>query len=655
MRPHTFLLALASLAALAGPVRADSVSGTRSTKLVERAHAISVTIGHGWARLTVQRTFENGGEKHDQAMVHIDEMPLGAVAIGLRTQGTKGEWYEGELLEAELAAKRYRELTGIGGYYPKDPALLSWRSVNHLALQVFPIDPKGGKKTVEYTLLVPTSYEHGHDVLHLPAMGATGTRASFTAKADLKGDRLELAGLPLAGTHVLSAPHTVELIRADPGPALGGTFASVPFAKRALVHTRVEVSGVLSTVPKNAHIVVVLDASRSVPDDLLRAEVAAARGYLSHFPDAKVQVLTFARKVTPMHATWVSGTTAMSDLASVKLPRANGSELDVAFADAAKRLDGAPAGTPRRVLLMSALRLRSTLTPEALGTFDPSHGLLHLAHVRRVAPSMERNDDGIWAKLPRASGGLMWEAHVSGEAADEKSLRKVTEEWARPLRIDRLVADGVGLSKQLGVPSTLAEGEGYETTLVQSFATPGIELRGELWSKPMKTVLTTSPDEEKRWAALSFGESLGLTDPEMMVLAMKGHAVSPVTSLLAIEPGVRPSTEGLEWDSFGAGGLGLSGIGIGGGGKMVSGTYFDPQKWLRTAGATAFTTCGAKGRKGAFDLQSTRDEIVAVRARVEGTSAEDPMSTCIAERLWEVELPSEFTAEWAAWHVTIGE
>ena len=30
-------------------------------------------------------------------------------------------------MEAEAAAKKYEELTGIGGYYPKDPALLSWR------------------------------------------------------------------------------------------------------------------------------------------------------------------------------------------------------------------------------------------------------------------------------------------------------------------------------------------------------------------------------------------------------------------------------------------------------------------------------------------------------------------------------------------------
>ena len=39
----------------------------------------------------------------------------------------------------------------------------------------------------------------------------------------------------------------------------------------------------------------------------------------------------------------------------------------------------------------------------------------------------------------------------------------------------------------------------------------------------------------------------GLSESEMMVLAKHGRAVSPVTSYLAVEPGVRPSTEGIEF------------------------------------------------------------------------------------------------------------
>ena len=73
-------------------------------------------------------------------------------------------------MEAEAAAKKYEELTGIGGYYPKDPALLSWRTLGLLALQVFPCAPKQ-PKTVEITYEMPVHYHDGRYHLELPAMG----------------------------------------------------------------------------------------------------------------------------------------------------------------------------------------------------------------------------------------------------------------------------------------------------------------------------------------------------------------------------------------------------------------------------------------------------------------------------------------------------
>ena len=90
-------------------------------------------------------------------------MPNGAVAVGLRTKGMLGgkpHWFGGELMEAERAARMYEELTGIGGYYPKDPALLSWRTPSLLALQVFPVAPMSSKE-VEYTYRLPVTYSGG--------------------------------------------------------------------------------------------------------------------------------------------------------------------------------------------------------------------------------------------------------------------------------------------------------------------------------------------------------------------------------------------------------------------------------------------------------------------------------------------------------------
>ncbi len=642
---RTLLLAT-SLLLLAAPASADTVEGTRSQKMSERGHDLSITLARGWARIVVQRTFENGAGKHDQAFVHITDLPPGAIAIGLRTQGTNGTWFEGELLEAELAAKRYQELTGIGGYYPKDPALLSWRSVDHLALQVFPVDPKG-KKVVEYTLLVPTRYVEGRDVLELPRMGVPDLAPTYTVKAENKDDRVELAGLPLKGAQPLLGPRTLELVRTAP-PALGGSFAAISVGKRAVLRARIEVAGKLSTVPKGAHVVVVLDTSRSLSEDLVQAEVASAQAYLSHFPDAKAQIVTFARTVTPLHTGWVGASQASKDLGAAKLTRKNGSAVDLAWKEAATRLATAPADAPRRVLFLTDLRTKAAITPETLGSFEAKQGLLHLAEVRTGAPTLQRIDHGPWAKLPRVSGGLLWSASISADKADAKAQRATLEEWARPLRIDNVVVEGVGLPKAFTPPSSLAEGEGFEETGLGTFATPAIEVRGELWSKSLKTVLSSSADEEKRAAALAFGASLSLTEPEMMVLALRGHAVSPVTSLLAIEPGVRPSTEGLDWDSvgdgFGVGGIGLVGHGSGGGG---GGSWFDPKAWLAEQTKKAFGKCGGGVQKGAVDVEVTRDEIVALRVTLDGASAGDPFAACVEEQMWAVELPPQFVAEWA--------
>jgi len=91
----------------------------------------------------------------------------------------------------------------------------------------------------------------------------------------------------------------------------------------------------------------------------------------------------------------------------------------------------------------------------------------------------------------------------------------------------------------------------------------------------------------------------------MMPLALYGGAVSPVTSYLAIEPGVHPSTEGLdEMEGVGFGGLGLIGHGAGGGGKSET-SAFDHADWLRRALARAER---GEGMPGATVTRSPRPQ-----------------------------------------------
>jgi hypothetical protein len=148
MRAQSIVTSLAFLGlAVAAPEIASAHGGSDTLQatryeVVERSHTIDMKVDRGVATLVVQRTIANRGPKSDQATFFLD-IPESAVATRLRTAGVNAQgqtiWFEGELMEAEAAALKYQELTGIGGFYPKDPALLSWRHRGMLALQVFPV------------------------------------------------------------------------------------------------------------------------------------------------------------------------------------------------------------------------------------------------------------------------------------------------------------------------------------------------------------------------------------------------------------------------------------------------------------------------------------------------------------------------------------
>lgn len=639
---RTGTLALLALMLVSTRGRADTLSGTKANEMFDRAHTIEVRIDRGHARLVVTRVFENRFGKHDQAMLHMTSLPEGAVATGLRSLGgdeSKPIWFVAELLDAEVAAKRYRELTGIGGYYPKDPALLSWRSPGHLALQVFPVAPKS-QKTVELTLDMPTHWEQGQHAIELPRMGTDSLAPTVTFRPANAGDVLRIDGKTVAAgeSRRLFGQLSAAIAPVDP-PKLGGRFASVGFAKgRALLHASIEVALKLSQAPKGAYVVVVLDGSRSLSDAARQAELDATRAYLAHLPDARVQILVFDRKVHALESSFVSVASALGDLKTIA-PR-NGSDLDVALAEAAKRIAAAPAGAPRRIVAITDLATRSTLLPSSIKGLDATKAVVHLATIRGGAPTVSRDDYDPWAAVARATGGVLWRASAGSDAAKN---RPVYEEWARPLRIDRLSVTGVGVTG-VEIPDTLAEGEGYEETRLNAFPTPSIAVKGELWSTPISTVLATSASEEKLWAGLAIGTELlhELKDPEIATLAFKGGAVSPMTSYLAIEPGVRPSTEGLEW---GAGGLGMSGIGSGGGGFGtgigLGGVGPDRVKVLREKLATVAKTCGVTDVR--VRMETTWTEIVAV----------DVNNACVTEGVYDLALPAVFNQAWASWDVTI--
>jgi hypothetical protein len=161
-------------AAQAGGARADTLLTTRGEPVVETRHDVKVAVEDGLATLKVTRGFKNQGSQPDQVELEI-ELPEGAVATGLRIKG-KSEWYDGELMEAEMAEVLYSRLTGMGPFRPKDPALLMWSDLGWLDLLVFPVNP-GAENVVEYTLIVPLDYFDGLYSMAYPVDDFEGPRS----------------------------------------------------------------------------------------------------------------------------------------------------------------------------------------------------------------------------------------------------------------------------------------------------------------------------------------------------------------------------------------------------------------------------------------------------------------------------------------------
>jgi hypothetical protein len=366
-----------------------------------------------------------------------------------------------------------------------------------------------------------------------------------------------------------------------------------------------------------------------------------------------VTVVTFDRRVALPFGEALSAAEALARLSSFEPRLGNGSQLDVAL----ERADAVLARSPRkarRILLLTDLRAREGLTPEAFADRPlRSRALVHLSTVDGGAPSLVRDDESPWAALPRRSGGVFW--HALAEEGGPLA-RSVFEEWARPKRIDHLRL--TGFPEGTSPPETLDEGQDVEFLGVDPGKPASLVVEGELWSTPVRVSATSTAEEEQRWSALVFGSDrlYDLTDDEQRALATRGRAVTPFTSYLAVEPGVRPSTEGLDLSERGlgegSGGVG-SGIGLGSIGTIGHGSGGpDPLAFLERQLSAAWATCGARGH-GRVHLESTLTEVVDV-GDVELSVPSREVADCLREAEWALDLPRDFQGEHDAWTVELG-
>jgi hypothetical protein len=355
--------------------------------------------------------------------------------------------------------------------------------------------------------------------------------------------------------------------------------------------------------------------------------------------------------VTPLFGRFVPRPHAQARLDRLKVELANGSHLDLALREA-DRLLARRAPGPRRVLLLTDLYMRSSLRPERLSRVLAGSGaLLHIGEVGVGSPELEVQEESPWSAVTRPTGGLVWDATASDQPGQVPAMRRVYEELARPVRLHRFAIAGLAHEGD-EPPSVLDEGEGTTLLALRPRAVTRVEATGALWARPVRLTLAPDPAESRLWAALVFGQPLHqeLSEREMMVLARHGRAVSPVTSYLAIEPGVRPSTEGLDDEEIGMGSVGASGYGRGAGGLGGRRASIDPETFLRQSLSQAWQRCEGRGR-ATVQLETTIAEVVDV-PRVLAT-APAAARTCLTEATWALELPSSFTDDWRQWSIAV--
>jgi hypothetical protein len=646
------------------PAPADTLSGTRSDLVSEQARRLDAMVHRDHVELSIERTLLNGGRRHDQAIFEIDAPPESA-AVGLRTLGSRGghpAWCVADLLPAEEAARKYEELTGLGQAVPKDPAWLYWVGLSRFALQVFPCAP-GETKTVEYRLLLPTHYHDGAYWAELGPQGERGIEVSLRAAPATTGDRVSVNGRWVTPGEVLhpgvDEPTVLRLAPARRVP-LEGQLVTIPVSSdKHLVRYQFTAAPKISHAPRAPYVTIVLDESRSFGRDEYTAARAAARVYLASMPTARVELVGFARQVRPRYGRFVPAAEAVRDLAALPYQPHNGSRVELALGRAEELLSAAPAGHDRRVLLLTDALVASSLRPGRIrASVGRSGAIVHVGVASGGKPGLERDDDHPWAMVARKTGGLVWRASASTDARDQPRMKRVYEEWVRPLRLDRMrvVAGELTLGEQTAdVPPSLAEGDGFGTFALQRTGLAWMRLEGELWSKKTELVVHPDPAGARTWAALAFGQSFHseLSEEEQRMLAELGRAVSPVTSYLAIEPGVRPSTEGF---GRGAGGGHLPRApSVRMGATMVGyrQPQVDRQAYLDQQLGAAWRVCGGPKHTATATFETTRAEIVDVVGVSQRERSDPALRQCLEEAVWELELPGAFTEDWNVWKVDV--
>jgi subtilisin-like proprotein convertase family protein len=426
---------------------------------------------------------------------------------------------------------------------------------------------------------------------------------------------------------------------------------------KAFVRVEVDVAKELSALPRGPRVVFVVDASYTMGLAGIDAQLAMVDAYLAHVPDARAEVVLVRRRAERLFGAFrpagevhaaLEGARAKGDLAP-----GNGSALDAGAALAAKILED--TNGPHRIVLATDELLRTAFTNDlAIHALSaaPADSIAHVVVMQNPSGelSLVRDDGDPLAAIPRRSGGILVKLDgVIGAA--QKELVPAVLSLVRPVRIDNFRVVGADLSAGGDMPGAMDEGSGWRSMVAMPKAPTSLTLTGEIWSRRFERVVESRHAFDLSVAAWVFSEDdyHDLSREEQLRVAFRGRVVSPVTSYLAVEPGVRPSTIGIE--SHGAGmGLG-SGFGSAGGslGCGASRTPPDLAALLKeSAGRCVAELHPPAGWSVALSVETTYDEVVDVAA----TGTAHPVRECLVEAAWALRLTGAFDRRHDRFEVT---
>lgn len=639
--------------ALCGAARvaaADRVEGSsRGMELVLANQRVTATLVDGTAHYRVRYDVVNPTRRADSARVQI-ELPPGALVVGVRHRFGDDSWITGRLVAAEAAAERFDQYLDAPFLAMRSALLVTGGlEIADLSLSLV---PARGRVAVEYELVAPACYARGRwyatypSLDHDPPVTATGgrveSRAAVTkalgAGLDEVCDRFEGVDDGADG-RVLSWPGSAAAVTSRATTVGLGDADALSVIDLALGST-------LAPAPVRPAVVFVIDASRSMADDGVAAQVAVVRGYLANARDARVEVVVVRRHATRLFGALVPAATALRQLAAIDpalLAVANGSNLDAGLVLASSIL--AAARGPRRLVAFTDDELRPTLTDAQIGvalTGLPADAIAHVV-LPGAGPSEVLRDFEHHLVAPIAPwGGIVAQVNPDGDPAPLREL-------VRPIRLERIGRGDDVLFDEL------FEGSGARTIQITTNPAP---LTGLIWGRRWSPTIADTPMDRIRAARLGLVHAVLHDEEAAMIVTGLARAATDRTSFLGElggwTPGGLPEDDDLGMRSGGPWGhrcgipsnlIGTLGHGSGTGQAVIAPPPPELPAVLRSRVEACAATVSAEPWEVDLEVAITGIEVVDVFVTATGIAdvgARSRVEACALEAAWDLELDPSY-------------